>query len=81
MIELRKEVIIHVLFNVAHGKLFLSILTNLGYPGTTRPHIVFTHTFAGSIVELVNVILILDELVAPCPAIVAVVVVDVVEAV
>ena len=81
VVELGDEVIEHLLLHVAHGKLLLRILTNLGNPGTTGTNVVFTNALAGRLVKFVEMVVVENELIAPRPAIVAVAVIDVGKAV
>ena len=52
MVELREEVVKHLLFHIAHGKLLLGILPDFGYPGATGMHIVLTNALYVSIGNL-----------------------------
>ena len=81
MIELLYELIEHFLVHITHRILLLRILANLCNPGSAGLHIVLANTLTGSCIKLLQVVVVQNHLVAPCPTVVTVVIVDLREAI
>ena len=76
VVEFGEEVFVNVLFDVAHLEFFFGILADLGNPGTAGSDVVLTNALTGGLVEFSELLVVQNHLVAPCPAIIAVVVVN-----
>ena len=81
VIEFCDEIIEYRLFYIAHGKLFLGILTNLCHPCTTCADIVFADAGQVAIAQFVESIVVENETIGPGPLVLALVVVDIDKAV
>ena len=80
VVELLHKVMIDLFFHIAHGELLVGILADFGNPCAAGFDVVLTDVQDGILVEFLQLVLVENELIAPCPAIVAVVVVDFVKA-
>ena len=76
MVEFREEVLIYLQLHVAHLVFLLGILANLSNPGTTGSDIILTDTLTGGLVEFLQLILVQNHLIAPCPTVVAIVIMN-----
>ena len=76
VVEFGEEVFVNVLFYVAHLEFFFGILADLGNPGAAGSDVVLTNALTGGLVEFFELVVVHDHLVASCPAIIAVVVVN-----
>ena len=79
MVELGDEVVEDFLLDVTHLEFLLGILADFGYPGTTGADIVLTDALHGLLRQFVNLVIVENHLVGPCPLVFTVVAVDVVE--
>ena len=77
MVELRDEVVEHLLVHVAHPVLFLRVLSYLGNPRPARGHVVAPDALGTVGVEFLQTVIVQDEAVCPRPLVFAVMVVDV----